>query len=57
MTEQNFNPDDWEKCIATEDGEKACCEYCHTISETAKKGEHIKCIKCNKYIWRKKPGK
>lgn len=54
MAEQIFNPDDWEKCIATEDGEVACCEYCKTISEPAKKGEHCFCNKCHKYIWRKK---
>lgn len=52
-----FNPNDWEKVIATEDGEVGCCDNCRTISAPAKKGEHIYCENCKKFLWRKLPGK
>lgn len=52
-----LNQDKWEKCIATEDGEVACCEWCKTISGPGKKGDHLYCEKCKKFIWRKKAGK
>lgn len=54
LEKPTFNPNDWEPCIATEEGEVACCERCKTISDSGKKGEHLFCKKCLKYIWREK---
>lgn len=49
-----FNPDNWEKCIATEPGEKAQCDRCKKIIESKAVGEHIYCPYCQKFLWRKK---
>ena len=52
-----FNPFDWEKVISTEPEEKAQCDQCKRIIESKQVGKHMYCEYCQKYIWRKKPGK
>lgn len=54
MEENKFNPNDWEKVISVEEGEKAQCDRCKQISQARGIGEHIYCFHCSKFIWRLK---
>lgn len=52
--EQPFNPENWEKVISIEIGEKGQCERCRKLIESKNIGEHLFCESCLKYIWRLK---
>ena len=52
--DKTFNQEDWEPCIATEKDEQAQCDKCKKIVKSKKLKEHIYCLDCNKYLWRKK---
>lgn len=49
-----FKPEDWEKCISKEVGEKFVCETCGMELKSHKIGQQIYCTNCYKFVWRKK---
>ncbi len=54
-TINEYDPNKWEKCIATELKERTQCDSCKKIVESKKVGEYIFCYDCKKYIWRERP--